>query len=260
MELDDEESWEHTNEAQSSFGCWMLVLTMCGVAVLTVVLYDVPYVDDFIDDIDVGEMADGISFDAMAEKFSVRALFQKFQSAESANNVAHAVDKAQDANEEEGPAEERAAPGRRAQQGQHAQQEEWEPPEYQGPISSYVEEGFDPDTVEFDFQAGGGAERDESLPRILSDRMIQRVVDNHQQELLDCYATELRRDPDLSGRVDFDFAVTPDGRVAMVRVLDSSLRSNAAEDCFVEKARNWRFPAIRHELPTRFETDVNFNY
>lgn len=257
MSTEDDHSWDHTEEPHSSFGVWVLLLTMCGVAVLAVVIYDVPYVDDFIEDIDVGGFVESVDFDGFKEKISVDAFMQRFKSAEPTNNAAQVFE---DESESEEQIDEVAPTPRQRRHHEREREEEEivERPPYEGPRSVYIEEGFDPDRVEFDFQAGGG--EDANLPRLLNDDQIQTVVNRHQDELLDCYADELQYDPDITGRVDFDFAVHPNGRVAMVRVAGSTLRSNYAEDCFVERARHWRFPEIRQELPTRFETDFSFSH
>jgi hypothetical protein len=125
------------------------------------------------------------------------------------------------------------------------------------PTSEWIEPGLDPEVTNL---AMGGGERqaDPNLPEMLSSRAIQQVMNAHQQELIGCYADSLKAKPDLAGRVFFDFGVAPDGHVAMVRVTSSKLRSNETEDCFVEKARDWTFPATRREVLTRFDTDFNF--
>jgi hypothetical protein len=135
-----------------------------------------------------------------------------------------------------------------------------DPAEEQGPYeptSQYLEPGFDPEVTSF---AMGDSERprDENLPEMLSGRAIQQVMNAHQQELVRCYADSLKADPDLAGRVFFDFSVAPDGHVAMVRVKSSKLRSKQTEDCFVDKAKHWTFPATRRDVLTRFDTDFNF--
>jgi hypothetical protein len=125
------------------------------------------------------------------------------------------------------------------------------------PTSEYIEPGLDPEVTNL---AMGDGERDPdpNLPEMLSGRAIQQVVNAHQQELVRCYADSLQTNPDLAGRVFFDFGIAPDGHVAMVRVTSSKLRSKETEDCFVEKARRWTFPATRRAMLTRFDTDLNF--
>jgi hypothetical protein len=125
------------------------------------------------------------------------------------------------------------------------------------PTSEWIEPGLDPEVTNL-AMGGGEREPDPNLPEVFSGRAIQQVMNAHQQELVRCYADGLEVDPDLAGRVFFDFGVAPDGHVAMVRVTSSKLRSKETEDCFVEKARHWSFPATRRSVLTRFDTDFNF--
>lgn len=132
-----------------------------------------------------------------------------------------------------------------------------QPPGPYEPSSEYIEPGLDPDVTTFAMDKGD-APTDPNLPEMLSGAAIQRVTNQHQNELVQCYADALKDDPDLAGRVFFDFGVAPDGHVAMVRVTGSKLRSKPTEDCFVDKARRWKFPATRRQVLTRFDTDFNF--
>ncbi len=138
--------------------------------------------------------------------------------------------------------------------------EEPERPVYEGPTSAYIEEGFDPDVAELDMGGPATSQANSELPSRLSNQQIQRVFRDHQTELLRCYGTALAHDRSLSGAVEFDFAVHPEGRVAMVKIADSSLHSTEAEDCFVDKARHWAFPQTSQDLPTRFQMSMTFQY
>lgn len=131
--------------------------------------------------------------------------------------------------------------------------------DYEGPTSIYIEEGFDPEVTDLAFGADEPVSHaDPTAPTRLSNRQIQRVLQDHQSELLRCYARELETNPDLGGDVEFDFAIRPDGEVAMVKVAESTLRSTSAEDCFVDRARHWNFPEFSHEQPTRFQINMGF--
>ena len=241
MKSDEEvESWEEPSpEPHGRFGGCLLVLVLIAVAVVAVRTYDVPYVDDWLES------------DYFDREF-LAALWDDFRSTPAEGNLVDALDDTEQALQESSTRAPAGAQG-------HREEPIEERPPYEGPNSVYMAEGFDPDAVAtLDFGGDSNGE-DSNLPRLLTDVQIQRVVNSHQQELLDCYADELRYDPDISGTVYFDFAVDPDGRVLMVRVTRSTLESNFAEDCFVEQARNWRFPATNQATPTRFETDFSFS-
>jgi uncharacterized protein YxeA len=131
-------------------------------------------------------------------------------------------------------------------------------PQYAGPTSAYIEEGADNRDVELSF--GQDGDREPTGIRSLTNRHIQQVMHQNQRELLGCYGAELAEYPDLAGEVEFEFAVYPAGNVAMVRVKESSLRSHEAEDCFVEHARHWNFPATDQDGLARFTTSINFQF
>lgn len=136
-----------------------------------------------------------------------------------------------------------------------------EPPPYAGPSSAYIEEGADSEILQFGFASETAAldtPDDRKMPRLMSDGNVQAVMSRNQNDLIGCYGEELQNDETLAGKVDFEFAVAPDGHVAMVRVTNSTLRSKNAEDCFVEKARHWQFPRTNQDILTRFETDFTF--
>lgn len=221
---------QNDDSTHSRLGGCLFLAAFFVVGTIAVSVYDIPYVDDVVESEFVTKMAD------------------KVRGTEAEDDVDEVIEFS------EAPDDEPAA---------HEVVGDEPPPEtpeeYEGPTSAYLEEGFDPDHVEFDFGGASSADDGDKLPRVLSAHQIQTIVDTHRDELVDCYSNELDTNPDLAGRVDLDFAVTPDGQVAMVRVVDSTLESTAAEDCFVERARHWRFPETNHELPTRFETDFTFS-
>ncbi len=147
--------------------------------------------------------------------------------------------------------------------GSEARQARAEPdaprlPEYSGPTAAYIEEGADNRDVELSFDVEDNREPTGIMN--LNNRHIQRVMAQNQRELLSCYGDQLADYPDLEGEVEFEFAVRPSGEVAMVRVKDSTLRSHEAEDCFVERARHWSFPATDQSQLARFSTSVDFRF
>ena len=131
-------------------------------------------------------------------------------------------------------------------------------PEYSGPTAAYIEEGADNRDVELSFNESN--DRPSTGLHTLTNRHINRVMQQNQRELLRCYGDQLAEYPDLAGEVEFEFAVYPEGNVAMVRVKESSLRSHEAEECFVERARHWTFPATDRTDLARFSTSIDFRF
>jgi hypothetical protein len=129
------------------------------------------------------------------------------------------------------------------------------------PTSAYVEEGADSNVTQFGFGSGGSSSGKDAPGQVqrLSDSTVDNIMKRHQNELIQCYAKGLQ-ERDMKGKVDFAFAVAPDGHVAMVKVTRSGLRSKKVEDCFVQKAKDWKFPKSGGGQLTKFDTDFTFTY
>jgi TonB family protein len=101
--------------------------------------------------------------------------------------------------------------------------------------------------------AGGFRGRDAKVPQIrsgnadvrgsLSKEVIRRVIQRHINEVRFCYEQELNQRPDLSGRVQIKFIISPSGAVQAANVENSSLGAARAEQCIAQAVRRWTFPA-----------------
>jgi hypothetical protein len=101
--------------------------------------------------------------------------------------------------------------------------------------------------------AGGFRGRDAKVPQIrsgnadvrgsLSKEVIRRVIQRHINEVRFCYEQELNTRPDLSGRVQVKFIVSPSGAVQAANVESSTLGAARAETCIAAAVRRWTFPA-----------------
>jgi hypothetical protein len=72
---------------------------------------------------------------------------------------------------------------------------------------------------------------------------IQRVINAHIYQVQGCYERQLMKDPSLSGKVSFQWLITPSGAVSSVRVGSSTLRSTEATTCIQSAIGRWTFPA-----------------
>lgn len=77
----------------------------------------------------------------------------------------------------------------------------------------------------------------------LSKEVIRRVVHRHLNEVRFCYEEELKKRPDLDGRVTVKFIISPSGAVQSSAVSDSSLGNNQVETCIAQAVRRWTFPS-----------------
>lgn len=101
--------------------------------------------------------------------------------------------------------------------------------------------------------AGGFRGRDAKVPQIrsgnadvrgsLSKEVIRRVIQRHINEVRFCYEQELNSRPDLSGRVQIKFIISPSGAVQAANTESSTLGSPKAETCIATAVRRWTFPA-----------------
>ena len=101
--------------------------------------------------------------------------------------------------------------------------------------------------------AGGFRGRNAKVPQIrsgnadvrgsLSKEVIRRVIQRHINEVRFCYEQELASRPDLSGRVQVKFIISPSGAVQAANVENSSLGAARAEQCIAQAVRRWTFPA-----------------
>ncbi|MDB4990429.1 MAG: Phosphopeptide-binding protein, partial [Myxococcaceae bacterium] len=101
--------------------------------------------------------------------------------------------------------------------------------------------------------AGGFRGRDAKVPQIrsgnadvkgsLSKEVIRRVIQRHINEVRFCYEQELNTRPDLGGRVQIKFIISPSGAVQAANVESSTLGAARAEQCIAQAVRRWTFPA-----------------
>jgi TonB family protein len=78
-----------------------------------------------------------------------------------------------------------------------------------------------------------------ALPR----EIIQRVINQHRNQIRYCYEIELQRQHDLEGRVAVRWITSATGAVARVDIAESTLNNDNVESCIRAKIRAWQFPA-----------------
>jgi len=77
-----------------------------------------------------------------------------------------------------------------------------------------------------------------------SSDAIEKVVNSHAASIEDCYKREARTNPNLKGAVTVQFTIKADGRVADVRIIESTLRNSKVESCVRQRINSWRFEPI----------------
>lgn len=101
--------------------------------------------------------------------------------------------------------------------------------------------------------AGGLRGRGSRVPRIrtgnadvrgsLSREVIRRVIRRHINEVRFCYEQELNARPDLEGRVQVSFIISPTGAVQSATIGSSTINNARVEGCVAQAVRRWTFPA-----------------
>lgn len=76
----------------------------------------------------------------------------------------------------------------------------------------------------------------------LAPEIIRRVVRRHMSELRYCYEQQLQSHPDLAGRLELKFVITPSGSVQSSQVT-SHLSEHAVGTCAARAVRRWTFPS-----------------
>ena len=83
---------------------------------------------------------------------------------------------------------------------------------------------------------------------------IQEILLRHVPAIRYCYERELKRFPDLKGKVTVRITVAPDGSVKEAVIVDSTLNNDRVERCILARIRLWKdFQPIDAE-----EGDVSF--
>ena len=76
----------------------------------------------------------------------------------------------------------------------------------------------------------------------LDKAIIRRIVRAHISEVRHCYNNGLTEDPDLGGRVNVQFTISPTGKVPVAVVASSTLDHEATETCISRAVKRWKFP------------------
>ena len=89
----------------------------------------------------------------------------------------------------------------------------------------------------------------------MSREMVKRVIDQHLDEITNCYETALMTNPNILGRIVFEWKILMDGRVGEIRIVASSVNSNEIHDCIKSAIKSWQFPK-----PTGSEVVVSYPF
>jgi len=80
--------------------------------------------------------------------------------------------------------------------------------------------------------------------------IIKRTVESYLGGLRYSYNKQLRKNPDLQGRVTVAITINPKGQVEEVKVNETTMNNPEMEQEILAKIRHWSFPAILHKTTT----------
>lgn len=76
----------------------------------------------------------------------------------------------------------------------------------------------------------------------MSREMVKQVIDQHLSEITFCYESALAANPNIMGRVIFEWKILLSGRVGEIRIVASNINSNEIHDCIKSAIKSWQFP------------------
>ena len=76
----------------------------------------------------------------------------------------------------------------------------------------------------------------------MSREMVKRVIDQHLDEIYQCYETALMANPSIMGRIVFEWKIRMDGSVGQVSIAASSVNSHDVHNCIKAAIKSWQFP------------------
>jgi len=72
---------------------------------------------------------------------------------------------------------------------------------------------------------------------------VRKVVDEHINEVRQCYESGLIRNPGVVGKVVLEWTIGTSGSVTQVKTKSATLDSPPIVNCILDRLKNWRFPA-----------------
>ena len=76
----------------------------------------------------------------------------------------------------------------------------------------------------------------------LDRAQIAAVVNKHIAEIRHCYEKNLINDPGLSGKIQEEWTINPDGTVGSVKTKYTSMKGGDVAGCIASRIRTWQFP------------------
>ncbi len=76
----------------------------------------------------------------------------------------------------------------------------------------------------------------------LDQKAVARSIKRRLGAIKACYNRELKRNPDLKGKIVVRFTIETNGRVGQIFVVSNTMGNDKVANCIINKMRRWRFP------------------
>lgn len=96
-----------------------------------------------------------------------------------------------------------------------------------------------------------GAGESGSAPGVYrTNASLLAIIQKYAAGIQYCYSNELKRDPNLRGKMIVAIAVGPTGQVVEATVVRNTVESKRLESCALAQIREWKFPKISEGVTT----------
>jgi hypothetical protein len=84
-----------------------------------------------------------------------------------------------------------------------------------------------------------------ALDERLTETQVKLVIGKHYHQVKSCHERQLKRDPDVAGKVDVVAKVRPNGKVQYVRIATKKFQGTFVDECLVKSIKQWEFPSFK---------------
>ncbi len=92
----------------------------------------------------------------------------------------------------------------------------------------------------------------------LTREQIHGGMQKNTAEVFGCYKSEIKKHPELKGRIQLSFDIDSQGKVINSKISKTTLNHKPTENCVVEKSKIWIFPQPIGTQPVHVEYPFEF--
>jgi TonB family protein len=100
-------------------------------------------------------------------------------------------------------------------------------------------------------------EEEDEGPAMLTKASFDETIQDHFQDVTDCYLGALEANAQLEGNMHLEFTISLEGTVAAVSVVEgATLVDEALVACVTEAAQSWQFDRPKEEMSLRYPFEL----